>query len=92
MYLFEHTDTFGGEANYGWCNRTAYGPCRTPYPSRRELIRAAKAFAGLTGLRCRVTSYGDGYEIRPSGMCQVVFVQYLEAYPDGHYRGGNKAA
>lgn len=71
----EHTDTFAGEANYCWVRRyTIPGN-----PTKRALIRRAKAYTGLTGVRCRVEYYfGDGYALYPQGMAQVVFVQWVD--------------
>ena len=69
---FEHTDTFGGEANYCWVRRGEYKGHRAE--SDLSLVRAAKKFAGFTGLKSRVESYGDTIAIRPYGLCQVCFV------------------
>lgn len=72
----EHTDTFGGEANYCWVRR-AQLPVRA-YWTGRAIVRAAKAWAGLTGIRCRVESYGDMIAIYPRGICHVVFATYAD--------------
>lgn len=88
----EHTDTFAGEANYCWVNRhvvempelTHYGyDGSTNYSKanavfRRELVKAAKAKTGLTGIRCRVEWLGNDCTIWPRGMAQVVFVSWKE--------------
>lgn len=72
----EHTDTFGGEANYSWVRReTIEEPENKPF-SRRAIVRKAKAFAGMAGYRTKVTDYGDMIEIRPAGLCQVVFITW----------------
>jgi hypothetical protein len=76
----EHTDTFGGEANYCWANRWH---CKAPLTDR-QTVRLAKRLAGLTGVRCRTESYGDEFRIYPAGICQVVFVTYAE---DDHAEG-----
>lgn len=85
-YDVEFTDTFGGEANYCWVRRyvipddkitAKYG---TP-AYRRQLVAAAKALCGLTGVRCNVTNYGDMIDIRPRGGACVVFVSWRDA-PD----------
>ena len=73
---YELTDTFGGEANYSWVKRHAEQAEDTCLPSDRTLIRRAKAWAGFTGLRCRVENYGDLIAIRPSGICQVLFITF----------------
>ena len=75
----EHTDTFGGEANYSWVRRETF---QLPESATdRQIVTAAKAALGLTGCRCRTTPLGgtEGFELRPSGCCQVVFVT-LEGY------------
>lgn len=69
---FEYTDTFGGEANYSWVRRHT-----EQFPediSDRALVRRAKAWAGLTGVRCRVENWGDTLAIYPAGCCTVLFV------------------
>lgn len=70
----EVTDTFGGEANYSWCRR--YTIEHTEGKSRLAIVRAVKKMVGWNGLRCAVTDYGDGLEIRPQGMCQICFVSF----------------
>ena len=68
---FEHTDTFGGEANYSWVKREAYA---SKNRSDLALVRAAKKWAGISGIRCRTESYGDMLALYPRGICQVVFI------------------
>lgn len=75
MYQLEHTDTFGGEANYCWVNRAELPAKEYTY---RQFVRLAKAFAGFTGLRCNVENYGDMIRITPRGMCQTVFVTWAD--------------
>lgn len=70
----EYTDTFGREANYSWVKR---GRIKAP-ENKRVLIRAAKRWAGLTGVKCDTTDFGDMIEIRPQGMCTVLFINYVE--------------
>lgn len=70
----EYTDTFGREANYSWVKRE-----RIKVPeAKRSLIRAAKSWAGLTGVKCDTHDHGDMIEIRPRGMCTVLFINYVE--------------
>lgn len=72
MYPIEMTDTFGGEANYSWVRR---GEIRADAKtSRLAIVRRAKRWAGLSGVRCDVCDFGDTIEIRPRGRCVVVFV------------------
>lgn len=75
----EYTDTFAGEANYSWVRR-AYIP--SDGLSRLALIRRAKAWAGLSGVPCEVSCFGDGYEIRPRRMATVLFVSWSDR-PEG---------
>ena len=72
---FEHTDTFGGEANYSWAKREAYTG-KAIAPSSLSLVRAAKKWAGISGIRCRTEHYGDMIAIYPQGLCQVVFIVF----------------
>lgn len=58
----EQTDTFGGEANYCWVRRA-----EITATNDRQVVRKAKAFAGYTGLRCRVDNIGDMIQITPIG-------------------------
>ncbi|MFM7009051.1 MAG: hypothetical protein ACKO0Z_06910 [Betaproteobacteria bacterium] len=82
-YQVELTDTFGGEANYSWVKRRAIrlplanaegAAARRAYDAK--IKREAKAAVGLTGIRGQWTDFGDGFEFRPRGMCQVLFVNY----------------
>lgn len=90
-YIVEYTDTFGGEANYGWCNRAIvvmpdlnhYGYPGVNYAKankafERELMRRAKALLGLTGVKGQRVSYGDTIEFRPHGSCTVMFITHKE--------------
>ena len=92
-YAVELTDTFGGEANYCWVRRarvtmpelthygydggTNYAKANRTY--QRELMKRAKVAVGMTGARGVTTSYGDGYEFRPYGVCAVLFVTWTDS-------------
>ena len=68
----EITDTFGGEANYSWVRRhTLEAPSEI---TGLALVRRAKKKADWSGVRCKVSKYGDTIEIRPVGMCCVLFI------------------
>lgn len=70
-----HTDTFGGEPNYLRCNRYTI---ETPIDaSQSTIMRRAKAAAGLTGVRGVTTLYADGFEFRPYGRHEVMFVDFF---------------
>ena len=72
LYLCEHTDTFGGEANYSWVQREEFS--LPDSASDLSVVRAAKAALGLSGVRCRRSQLGDTLELRPYGSCSVVFI------------------
>jgi hypothetical protein len=75
-YQFELTDTMGGEANYSWVQRTTVEV--PPGTSDKALVRMAKKWASLNGVRCEVQAYGDMIAMHPRGMCQVLFVNFVE--------------
>jgi len=77
MLTIEHTDTFGGEANYCWARRWHTSKQLTD----RQSVRLAKRLTGLTGHPCRVENMGEMVAIYPRGICQVVFI----AWADGEY-------
>ena len=84
----EYTDTFAGEANYCWVERriltmpelthfgydggTNYSKANKVY--ERELMKAAKASVGLTGVRGRKENWGDTIAFYPYGYCTVLFI------------------
>ena len=72
-FNIEVTDTFGGEANYCWARRaTVELPAR---PTNRALAKAVREVADWpVSVRITITSYGDSWEVRPAGLCQVAFV------------------
>jgi len=70
----EITDTFGGQTNYSWVTRYEV---ETPAGlSDRAIVRRAKREAGWTGVRCEKENYGDTIELRPYGVCQVMFITF----------------
>lgn len=90
-YDVEMTDTFGGEANYGWVRRATIAAPewttfkgwdgngrREPRAYQRTVMRRAKAAVGMTGARGVTYSMGDGYEFRPYGMARVIFVTWRD--------------
>jgi len=68
------TDTFCGEPNYGWANR--YEFIIHKQASQRNVVRKAKALAGMTGVKADTYDYGDGYTVKPRGYNQVIFVDF----------------
>jgi hypothetical protein len=72
LWNVELTDTFGGEANYSWARRAELELADAA--TDRQVVTAAKAALGLTGVRCRRFDHGEGFELRPVGSCTVAFV------------------
>lgn len=72
----EYTDTFAGVANYCWVERETVEV--KDGASRAQVMRAAKAAVGLTGVRGVTADLGDGYVFRPYGSCTVMFVNWGE--------------
>ena len=72
--IFEHTDTFGGESNYSWVRRDTYDGTGK---SNLAIVRAAKKFAGISGVPSKTRDFGDMLAIYPRGICQVVFVMWV---------------
>ena len=68
----EVTDTFAGEANYAWVRRATFTAPDTI--TDRALVRMAKKALGLTGMRCRVTNYGDHIQLDVVGACVRAFI------------------
>lgn len=68
----ELTDTFQGQSNYSWVKRETLE--FKEGTSDLSIMRAVKAWAGWTGLKCKVTKFDDIWDIRPYGVCQVLFV------------------
>lgn len=68
------TDTFGGEANYGWVNFHQFDAKDTI--SQRSVVRKAKALANMTGVKADTYDYGDSITIKPRGYNQIIFVDF----------------
>lgn len=79
---FEHTDVYGGEANYCWVRREVRRDLNGK--SNRAKVRALKAFAGFTGLRCRTYcngTHGDFISVQPVGRhapAQIAFAHWID--------------
>ena len=69
---FEITDTFGGEANYSWVRRGTFQ--FKDSITEKGLIRKAKKWAELSGVRCDVDTYGEMISIKPKDRAWVVFI------------------
>ena len=70
----EYTDTFGGEANYGWCQRMHYHVRKDE--SEVAIVRRVKADLGISGFRCQRSRWADTIELRPVGACVVIFISF----------------
>lgn len=67
----EVTDTFGGQANYSWVQRSKL---RVPDDiSDLALVRRIKSAAGYSGIRGQTEISGDSVEIRFPERCVVIF-------------------
>lgn len=71
---FELTDTFGGEANYGWVRRGTKIINQWPEPTERCIVKAAKAWAGWTGVYVNKEHHGDTIVLKPRHLHQVLFI------------------
>jgi hypothetical protein len=74
---YEHTDTFGGVANYCWVKR---GIIELPVNSSDiVIVRAVKKELGMTGVRCnRIWAHGDNITLKPRRICQIIFITFQE--------------
>ena len=72
LYDIEHTDTFGGQANYSWCHRETLS--LSDSCSERSLVMAVKSAMGLTGIRCRRETMGETIALYPHNSCTVLFI------------------
>lgn len=88
VFEVEHTDTFGGEANYAWVKRHMI--VTSEKASDLALVRKAKKACGLNGVRSVTESYGDSLTIKPRGICQVVFVHFSYELTVEPFVGGYK--
>jgi hypothetical protein len=71
---FEYTDIFNGEANYAWCRRATRQ--FADGTSEGTVVRSAKAFAGLSGVKCDRERIGDVIAIRPRGLLTVLYIMW----------------
>ena len=71
IWNIEHTDTFGGEANYCWCNRSHIAIPETY--NQAWIVRKVKEQLGWTGVRCSVEDWGSYVTIRPADRCEIAF-------------------
>jgi hypothetical protein len=70
LWSIEHTDTFGGEPNYCWVNRS-----EVEIPEKYSsawIVRTLKKELGWTGLPCITSDWGTYIIIRPTDRCEIV--------------------
>lgn len=72
----EVTDTFAGEANYSWVKRFSIPSHKGE--SELATMRRAKKAAGLNGIRCNVSDYGDSWRLDVQGACICAFIHWTE--------------
>ena len=75
-YRVEYTDTFGGEANYCWVDR--YIIDLPDNATEKQICRAVKKVAGLSGVRGVWDVYCEVYTFRPYRSCTLLFATYYE--------------
>ena len=73
-FNIELTDTVGGESNYSWVKHAELTTAKKD--SRTAIVRAAKKWWGITGVRASVGDYGTIIEIKPAGICQVAYITF----------------
>ena len=71
-YYAELTDTFGGEANYSWCDRHEISI--EAGASELAIVRAAKAALGISGCRCKREDWGETITLKPYGSLTIAFI------------------
>ena len=72
-YEITLTDTFGGEANYGWVNRQEIKV--SDGLSAKSIGTKARAAVGMTGVRSSMfVNYGDMIQIDFSAQNLVLFI------------------
>jgi hypothetical protein len=73
----ELTDTYGGEANYGWVRRATFTvPAST---SDRAIVRRAKKALQITGHPCHTSNVGDMIQLDPRNWCARAFITWETA-------------
>ena len=76
-YFVEHTDTFGGEANYCWVNRF-----KVSAPSARAALTKVKKELWHRCPRAKVSDYGDQLRADIIGSPECLFVSEWDYFHD----------
>ncbi len=66
---YEHTDTFGGEANYSWVTRG-----EVEFKNERDIVRQVKKALGMSGVKCDREEWSGMIVLKPRGICQIIFI------------------
>lgn len=74
VWTAEQTDTFGGIANYSYVNKVKFVVPKGA--SQRTIVKRGKAAIGWTGLRCTTEDCGTWITVKPSGLCQILFLYF----------------
>lgn len=69
----EHTDTFGGEANYSWVRREEFE--MKPEATRIAVVREVKRRMGINN-RTITIDLGDSLALKFVGMAQILFINW----------------
>jgi hypothetical protein len=79
FYFVEITDTYGGEANYSWCNRF-----KVRANSMRHALTKAKqeVFTGMP--KHSLSDYGDMLRADFRGMAICAFVSFWDEYKENY--------
>ena len=71
-YTIEYTDTYGGEANYGWVKRESFEVEGSL--DDRMVVRKCKQLMGLQGVNCKREDLGEMIKLTPRGSNTVAFI------------------
>lgn len=70
----EYTDTFSGEANYGWVKRATIE--MPDNATDRMIMRAAKKEMQLSGMQGVTSNMGDCISFKPYASCTIMFITF----------------
>jgi hypothetical protein len=73
-YTIEYTDTYGGEANYGWVRRESFEVEGSL--DERMVVRKLKQLIGLQGVNCKREDLGEMIKLTPQGSNTVAFITF----------------
>jgi len=77
VYEIEHTDTFGGEANYSWVRRETIRVAHKA--SKRSIMIHAMRAIGMSGYKIKESEeYADVIKVTWRNTAQIAFITYKE--------------